>query len=371
MSDLVQTLRSERSQRLRDAMHAEGLDILVIAGNPWRSECLRYALDYTPTEGLALAVIERAGPSQLIVSTPTEAGRAKLESTADTNVHSDAPIEAVQAILAKHPKARIALGPAAAMPYGLAKGELGATVSVGTRLLDKLLLHKTPAEIAVMRKACKLADEGYKFFRQAARVGVREYELVARIEGYFRAQGCPENFMILGSGGQEVRGMHPPGEKKLAAKDLVTTELTPAIQGYYAQICRTLVLGPPSAAQQRGFEVYREALEAGIDAVKPGATAADVARAQNEVFRGHGLGEYVTSDYTRVRGHGLGLFADGQPSLLEDVNVKLEPDMTIIVHPNTYHPEIGYFVLGDAVRVTSTGHEVLCGTPRELFSEPI
>jgi len=36
-----------------------------------------------------------------------------------------------------------------------------------------------------------------------------------------------------------------------------------------------------------------------------------------------------------VRGHGLGLYVDGRPALLEDVELKLEPDMTLIVHPNT------------------------------------
>ncbi|MGH7036477.1 MAG: hypothetical protein ACREFL_22350 [Stellaceae bacterium] len=41
--------------------------------------------------------------------------------------------------------------------------------------------------------------------------------------------------------------------------------------------------------------------------------------------------------------------------------------MVLIVHPNTYHPEVGYMVLGDSVIVTETGAEVLCGTPRELF----
>jgi Xaa-Pro aminopeptidase len=38
------------------------------------------------------------------------------------------------------------------------------------------------------------------------------------------------------------------------------------------------------------------------------------------------------------------------------------------VHPNTYHPVVGYLVLGDAVVVTQDGCELLTGTPRELFS---
>jgi len=44
--------------------------------------------------------------------------------------------------------------------------------------------------------------------------------------------------------------------------------------------------------------------------------------------------------------------------------------MTMIVHPNTYHPDVGYMVLGDALIVTANGADVLTRTPRELFSVP-
>src|SRR5258708_13844899 len=128
---------------------------------------------------------------------------------------------------------------------------------------------------------------------------------------------------MIGSGGREVRGMHPPTERRLAPGDLVTTELTPCVDGYYAQICRTSVLGEPSESQERAFAVYNEALEAGIAAVRPGATAGDVARAQNEVFRRHGLGDYVTPEYTPRPGHGPGLYVDGPPALPEGVPLKL------------------------------------------------
>jgi Xaa-Pro aminopeptidase len=105
--------------------------------------------------------------------------------------------------------------------------------------------------------------------------------------------------------------------------------------------------------------------------VKTGVTAADVARAENDVFRKYGLGDYVTSEYTRVRGHGMGLFPDQKPHILEDVNIRLETGMTLIVHPNTYHPEVGYLVLGDSLVVREDGHELLCGTARELFFNPV
>ena len=360
----------ERRERLAAAMAAADIDVLAVAGNPWHSDYLRFAVDVTPLEGQAIALVSRDGPARLMVESPVEAARIAAERPWLPVLRSGSLLADAEAAIGALGNRRVALAPSAAIPYRLARGPLGATVAAGTALLDRLMLHKSPAELGAVQRAAALADDGYKVFRDAARVGRREYELVADVEAYFRSRGCPENFMILGSGGREVRGMHPPGERRLAPGDLVTTELTPCVEGYYAQICRTLVIGTPSDAQRRAFSVYLEALEAGVAAVRPGATAGEVARAENEVFRRRGLGEYVTSEYTRVRGHGLGLYADGQPALLEDVDVALAPGMTLIVHPNTYHPEVGYMVLGDALRVTTGGCEVLCATPRKLFAVP-
>ncbi len=371
MSGIPASARAERRTRLAAAMADQGIDVLVVAGNPWRSDYLRFAADITPVEGHAFAFIEREGPARIIVEHPAEAARLRSER-AELDVRwSLSAIEETETAIRELGKRRIALAPHAAVPYRLAMGPLLASIAPATALLDRLMLRKSPCEIEAFRRASVLADEGYAVFRKAARIGRPEYALVAEVEAFFRSRGCPENFQILGSGGREVRGMHPPSERRLAPGDLVTTELTPCVDGYYAQICRTLVLGEPSEAQERAFAVYNEALAAGIATVRPGAKARDVARAQNDVFRHHGLGDYVTSEYTRVRGHGLGLYVDGRPALLEDVDLSLEPDMTLIVHPNTYHPEVGYFVHGDSVRVTPDGCEVLTRTPRLLFSVPL
>ena len=362
-------LRSERAGRLRTAMQGAGLDLLVVTGNAWRSDYLRFALDITPMEGQVIALIPREGPARLIVEGPTEAARMVREQPDLQVSWSTTPLADAEALIAKAGHLRGGMAPIQAVPLRLARGPLGASMAATTRMLDALMVRKSATEADAVARATAIADAGYAVFKEAARVGRAEYELVADTEAWLRSQGCPENFMIMGSGGQEVRSMHPPGERRLQAGDLVTTELTPCVDGYYAQICRTLVVGPPSEVQLRAYAVYVEALETGIAAVRPGATHGDVARAQNDVFRRHGLGDYVTSAYTRVRGHGMGLFVDG-PHVLEDVDLVLEPDMTLIVHPNTYNPEAGYIVLGDTVRVTATGCDVLTRTSRSLISVP-
>ena len=363
----MMTLAQARRARLAAAMATRGIDVMVLYGNAWQGDYLRYAADFGILEGHGVAIASSDGATELYLDSATEAERAEAEVPGAV-VCFDADISgAVAARLVLLRNRRMAAAPWRLLPSALVRDDRGFALEDGTALLDELLMHKLPAEIDAVRRAAALADDAYAAFRAAVRAGRRQYEIVAEIEGALRAAGCPDNFMIMGSGGKDVLGMTPASERRIAPGDLVTTELTPAVEGYFVQICRTLVVGGASEPQRRAFAVFREALEAGIAAVRPGATAADVAHAENDVFRRHGLGDYTTSKWTRVRGHGLGLFCDGKPHLLEDVTTPLAPRMTLIVHPNTYHPEAGYIVLGDAVVVTDTGAEVLTKTPRELF----
>ncbi|HTH35243.1 MAG TPA: Xaa-Pro peptidase family protein [Xanthobacteraceae bacterium] len=360
-------LARERQKRLAAAMAEAGIDIVVLYGNAWQGDYLRYGADFGILEGHGIALVNADGGVELFLDSATDAERAELEAPAVT-VHLAPDIaRVVGARLDRAANARIAAAPRRFLPRWLADATRSFKLDDATALLDKLLMHKSAGEIAAVRRAAEIADEAYVEFLRMVRPGRRQFEIVADLEAHLRRRGCPDNFMIIGSGGKDVLGMTPPSERRIAVGDLVTTELTPAVDGYFAQICRTLVVGKASEAQRRAFGVFVEALEAGIAAVRPGVRAADVAKAENDVFRKHGLGEYTTSQWTRVRGHGIGMFADSKPHILEDVNTVLEPGMTLIVHPNTYHPDVGYIVLGDALAVTDTGAEVLCRTPRQLF----
>lgn len=359
-------LPEQRRRRLLHACGLAGIHTLLVYGNAWTCDYLRYACDFVPLEGHGLGVVGAQG-TRLLLEQRSEVERARIDAPGLQVQWAPDFHEAAARAVAEAGDAA-ALGHAAAqfMPAGLARC-LGASTDF-TAAFQGLLMAKLEGEIDAVRRAAALADEGYEVFRHAAREGRKEYEVIAELESFFRGRGCPDNFMIMASGGQEVRAMHPPGQRRLQRGDFVTTELTPCVDGYYAQICRTLVIGPPSALQQKAFDVHLEALEAGMACIRPGVTAGDVATAQNDVFRAHGLAQYITSEYTRVRGHGLGLYVDTRPAIQEGDATVFQDGMTVIVHPNGYHPDSGYLVLGDAMVVREGGNEVLTQTPRRLFT---
>jgi Xaa-Pro dipeptidase len=356
-----------RIDDLQRAMKAADIDGLLVYGNTWHADFLRFASDFGIVEGQGLALFERDGTVVVLLDDPAEAERARHETSHEVVWAADL-VGAAKNLLLRGGNRCVAAAPYHLLPYGLVRHAEALRLSDGTELIERLLMGKRREELVHVRRAAALADRGYEIFRAAARPGAKDYELVAEIERFFRSVGVTENFMIIGVGGCEVRGMAPPSGKILKDGDLVTTELTPQVDGYYAQLCRTLVVGQPSELQRKSFGVFQEALAAGLEAVRAGVTAAEVAKAENDVFRRHGLGDYVTSEYTRVRGHGIGLFPDQKPQVLEDVTIPLTANMTMIVHPNTYHPDVGYLVLGDTIIVTPDGHDALSTLPRALAS---
>jgi Xaa-Pro dipeptidase len=356
-----------RIDDLRRVMEVANVDGLLVYGNNWHADFLRYASDFGIVEGQGLALFERDGTVALLLDDPAEAERARAETSHEVKWAADL-VGTAKNLLLRGGNRRIAAAPYHLLPYGLVRHAEQLRLTDGTELIEQLLMNKRQEELVHVRRAAVIADRGYDIFRAAARPGAKDYELVAAIERFFRSEGVNENFMIIGVGGREVRGMAPPSGKVLKEGDLVTTELTPQVDGYYAQLCRTLVVGQPSELQLKSFRVFEQALDAGLAAVRAGVTASEVAKAENDVFRRHGLGDYVTSEYTRVRGHGIGLFPDQKPHVLEDITIPLTANMTMIVHPNTYHPDVGYLVLGDTIIVTADGHEALSALPRTLAS---
>lgn len=327
-------------------MAERGWDSILLYGNGWRKDHFRCLVNVNYGGPFGAAHLTRDGDLTVMLSDPWD--RDLVPGSVEfTGALPESPA-------------------VAGLEWMEARFVSGSPVSA-TADVEELRRVKTPEEIEWLRQAAELADRGYDFFAKTVEVGMREYELVAEVEGFLKSNGAEDNFMLIASGGTEVVGMKPPTERMLQKGDSVITELTPCVNGYYAQICRTVVLGEPSEAQRQSFAIFEEAQQAAQDLIQPGVKASAVAKAQNDVFRKYGYGDYTGAKYTRVRGHCLGLYPDETPHILEDVEYALQENMVVIAHPNTYLPLAGYMVFGDTTLVTATGNERLNKAARKLF----
>jgi Xaa-Pro aminopeptidase len=366
----VPLVNEERIAAIARLLEESGSDLLVLYGDGFRKDFVRSVLNVGYAGAHAFVGVTRDRDRFAIFTDPWDFERAR-GTVGASGEHIEVelsydPEDALRRRSAGTAATNVAVAGLELMETRFVEA-LGGSPSSATSELERMRMVKSGAEIDALSRAAELADRGYRRFVERAGVGVTEVELVAEVEAFLKSEGAEDNFMLLSSGGPEIRSMKPPTERRLVEGDLVATELTPQVDGYYAQICRTLVVGEPSAAQEDAFDVFFRAQRAGEAMLRPGVDISDVARAENDVFREAGLGEFTTSRYTRVRGHGLGLFVDEKPSLLEEVHCTVEKNMVLIAHPNTYLPTAGYIVFGDALVVTEDGCRSLSSTERKLF----
>lgn len=373
-------LNQNRLHQFTGLMAAEQWDLLLLYGHPWRKDFFRCLINVNFSGPHAAVALSRSGEIAVLTSDPwdREAIAASVDGKVSFAYDFAEGLSGLASGFASTSGGRtVAIAGMELMEARFLSAIQQAAIRVAagrdpvsaTALVEEIRRHKTAHEIDCMKKAAALADRGYQYFADVIEVGMKEYELVAEVEAFLKSNGAEDNFMLIASGGTEVTGMKPPTERKFQWGDSVTTELTPQVDGYWAQICRTLVLGDPSSDQLRAFSIFSEAQKAAEDLLKPGVNVSDLARVQNDVFRKYGYGEYTGSKYTRVRGHGLGLHFDENPYVLEDVSYVVKEGMTLIAHPNTYLPLSGYMVFGDSLMVTASGCVALNATERKLFQK--
>jgi Xaa-Pro dipeptidase len=364
--------RALRHAKLRASMDEQAIDALIAYAPAWRRENVRYLTDAPLGGASSFAVLPREGEPTAYSTRHADVDairRAGWVADAHWVGVPDAAklVGAIRDLGAR----RIGVAHLELLPSvferALRDALAGVELESATKLMDQARLAKSDWELRRMRKAATVCAAGWDAFVAVLEPGMTEYDVVAEVEAEVKRRGAEDNFMLIASGKDEVLGMTPPGRRLIEPGDMVRTELTPQTDGYWLQICRSVTVGQPSDAQRRSFDLFNEAVEAGMSVVRPGVTAHEVATAENDVFRRHGYGEYCSDQWTRVRGHGHGLHLDETP-IVEGNHTVLPEGAVFIIHPNTYTPIAGYHVLGDPVVVTAAGAEVLIDTERRLYS---
>src|SRR5262245_46774251 len=130
-------LALERRNRLLSAMSDAGIDEMLLYGNGWQGDYLRYATDFGILEGHGIAVV--SGRSvELFLDSATDAERAEAETSGVEVRLAPDIVRAVGARLAG--KRRRAAAPLRFVPNGLTDKARGLALADGTKLLDGLLM---------------------------------------------------------------------------------------------------------------------------------------------------------------------------------------------------------------------------------------
>lgn len=157
-------------------------------------------------------------------------------------------------------------------------------------IVDQLRARKSPAEIALLKRAAEISAEGHRAVMQGPEPQ-HEYDIAALIEYTFKKLGAerPAYGSIVGAG---VNGTQLHYMKDTAAArpgDLVVIDAAAEYRGYAADITRTLpVSGTFTPAQRTIYQLVRDAQAAAERVAKPGAKA-QAAEDSSFLVRARGL----------------------------------------------------------------------------------
>jgi len=164
---------------------------------------------------------------------------------------------------------------------------------------------KTKDEIELLKQAAGMVDAAYEDVARAIRPGTRENELVA-IANYKLYMLGSERVECVNSvsGSRGKPHSHTFSDRIIQPGDMVFLDIMHSFNGYHTCYYRTFICGKPNKYQIEAYEKASKWVSDAIDAIKPGATTADVAsiwpkaeefgyRDENEAYLlqyGHGVG---------------------------------------------------------------------------------
>lgn len=123
-----------------------------------------------------------------------------------------------------------------------------------------------------------------------------------------------------------------PGNRILQDGDIVNVDITPILDGYYADASKTFFVGNPTPQGKKIVSVAAESLKRGIEAIAPGATLGDIGYAIQSYAES--CGGSVVREFV---GHGVGIDFHEQPQVLHfgtrGKGTVLVPGMVFTIEP--------------------------------------
>ena len=163
------------------------------------------------------------------------------------------------------------------IPVLLAMQDLGLKVLDGQQVFLEARRIKTVDEIGLLTQAAAMVDAAYQDLYEFLRPGVRENECVGVVAKKLYDLGSEHVEGVNAISGERC-SPHPHvfSDRLLRPGDPAFFDILHSYNGYRTCYYRTFAVGSASAAQVDAYKICREYMDIAIEAVKPGATTADI-----------------------------------------------------------------------------------------------
>ena len=194
-------------------------------------------------------------------------------------------------------------------------------------------------ELEKMRSAGKLAKSVLDYIEQYVKIGTTTNELNTLCHKYIidnNAIPAPLNYhgfpKSICTSVNEVVCHGIPSTYKLRDGDILNIDVTVILDGWYGDTSRMFIVGNCSNFAKKLVQTTKQALEIGIQAVKPYGYFEDIGKAIEQFIKPTGFS--IVRDYG---GHGIGNFFHGEPFVAHYVTKTLPtqilPGMFFTIEP--------------------------------------
>ena len=241
----------------------------------------------------------------------------------------------------------------------------GVELVAVTGAVEALRAVKDDEERELIRRAQAITDAAFERVLDLLAVGISEQHVARELERLMLAEGADalsfESIVAFGENAAEPH--HEPGHRRLEEFDVVKLDFGALVQGYHADMTRTIAFGTAPTELRKIHDVVRESQQAGIDAVRAGVRGSDVDAACRAVIEDAGYGDR----FVHGTGHGVGLEIHEAPWLGKTFENELPEGAVVTVEPGIYVPGLGGVRIEDMVEVVEDGGRVIGTSTRELL----
>jgi Xaa-Pro aminopeptidase len=232
--------------------------------------------------------------------------------------------------------------------------------------VERLRVAKDPGEVAAIRAAAGIACEAFRRTLDAIRPGVTELEIAGALESALRRLGSESHpfATIVASGPRSALPHARTSGRAVATGEWLLLDFGASVEGYCADITRTVVVGARATDAQRAlYDVVRVAQQRARGGVRAGMRGADADALAREVIEAKGFGH----GFGHSTGHGLGLEVHEAPRLATTNAEPLPADAVVTVEPGVYLTGQGGVRLEDDVYLAAAGPVLLSDGETELI----
>jgi Xaa-Pro aminopeptidase len=241
----------------------------------------------------------------------------------------------------------------------------GAAFEDARALMRALRELKSEAEIDKIRYVCQLTSLAYEALPRAIGAGMSEREICRTLQRDILARGADTVPYLIGASGPGSYDniIMGPTDREVAAGDVMIIDTGAAYDGYFCDFDRNWAFGRATDAAKRAHRTCFDATQAGLEAARPGATAADLWAAMWRVLEDGGARD---NDVGRL-GHGLGMqLTEGHSNMPGDHTV-LRPGMVLTLEPGMSFAPGQLMVHEEDIAIREDGPQLLTRRgPREL-----